>query len=93
MLLEGVRVWEVFLSGVRKNGEVWKIFCLGGMGVGENYDYLQFHLFLLLLIFFITYLFRLISNTINKKTINKFKIGWKLEEGKKPYHQAPTQLH
>ena len=38
-------------------------------------------------------LFRLISNTINKKPINKFKIGWKLEENKKPYHQAPTQLH
>ena len=23
-------------------------------------------------------------------SINKFKIGWKFEEGKKPYHQAPT---
>ena len=44
-------------------------------------------------IFIIIYLFRLISNTINKKSINKLKIGWKLEEGKKPYHQAPTQLH
>ena len=38
-------------------------------------------------------LFRLISNTINKKPINKFKIGWKFEENKKPCHQAPTQLH
>ena len=38
-------------------------------------------------------LFRILSNTINKKSINKFKIRWKLEEGKKPYHQAPTQLH
>ena len=47
----------------------------------------------LLFFIIIIYLFRLISNTINKKSINKFKIGWKLEEGKKPYHQAPTQLH
>ena len=34
-----------------------------------------------------------LSNTINKKSINKFKTGWKLEEDKKPYHQAPTQLY
>ena len=47
----------------------------------------------LLFFIIIIYSFRLISNTINKKSINKFKIGWKLDEGKKPYHQAPTQLH
>ena len=48
---------------------------------------------LLFIIFFIIYLFRLISNTIDKKSINKLKLSWKLEEGKKNCHQAPAQLH
>ena len=47
----------------------------------------------IIIIIIIIDLFRVISNKINKKSINKFKIRWKLEEGKKPYHQAATQLH
>ena len=53
----------------------------------------MFVVVVIIIIIIIIDLFRVISNKINKKSINKFKIRWKLEEGKKPYHQAPTQLH